>query len=302
MSPSVILVAGDLQAEIITEEGGVLSKLTSQGESFLTETPWSSKVTPAKFPAPDESAWVNNWRGGWQLCAPNTGLPASDCLTPAFHGVASQASWEITCSTESSLDIRWIDEEGEIEISRSWKLFDPEKVIVSSVVTNNSETTKAIGVAEHLILGSDFLSPIKSGLAATLEFCPEAEIIELDYSGAPTGRQLSGSETKSDWTSLTREQPARVFALGHSKHRRMSVELENWIAEITWEGLEHALVWQEFGTSKDSPWNGEVFALGLEPTNIAHGLGANDETGPFIEPGNQLHWSTTLQLTRKVLS
>jgi hypothetical protein len=302
MNPSVILVAGNLQAQIITEEGGVLSKLTAHGESFLTETPWSSKVTPAKFPAPDESAWVNNWRGGWQLCAPNTGLPQSDCLTPAFHGVASQARWDVIRSTDSSLDMRWTDERGEIEISRSWTLFDPEKVIVSSVVTNNSETTKAIGVAEHLILGSDFLSPIRTGSTAKLEFCPEAQIIELDYSGAPTGRQLSGADTKSDWTKLTRNQPARVFALANSKHKALSVELDNWIAEITWEGLEHALVWQEFGTSKDSPWNGEVFALGLEPTNIAHGLGANDETGPFIQPKDQLHWSTTLQLTRKVLS
>jgi hypothetical protein len=302
MNSSVILVAGDLQAEIITEEGGVLSKLTSQGESFLTETPWSSKVTPAKFPAPDEAAWVNNWRGGWQLCAPNTGLPPSECVTPAFHGVASQAGWDITSSTVSSLEMRWIDERGEIEIERSWKLFSPEKVTVSNVVTNNSETTKAIGVAEHLILGSDFLSPIKTGSTANLEFCPEAQIIELDYSGAPTGRQLSGADTKSEWTRLTRDQPGRVFALANSQHKRMSVELDNWIADITWEGLEHALVWQEFGTSKELPWNGEVFALGLEPTNIAHGLGANDETGPFIQPNDQLRWSATLQLTRKVLS
>jgi galactose mutarotase-like enzyme len=302
MNPSVILVAGNLQAEIIPEEGGVLSRLTSQGESFLTQTPWSSNVKPSVFPAPDEASWVNNWRGGWQLCAPNTGLPEINSASPAFHGAASQASWEVIEATQSSIGMRWVDSRGEMEIHRSWALFDSAKVVVSSVVTNHSDATQTIGVAEHLILGSDFLTPIKRGATANLAFSPEAEIIELDYSGAPTGKQLSGSESNSDWTNLTSDQPARVFALAKPKSRRISVELENWTAEITWEGLDHALVWQEFGTSKESPWNGEVFALGIEPTNIAHGLGTNADSGPFIQPGAQLRWSTSLQLTRKAVS
>jgi hypothetical protein len=297
---SVILVAGNLQAEIISEEGGVLSRLTSHGESILTETPWSNKVRPSSFPAPDEESWVNNWRGGWQLCAPNTGLPNSS--QSGFHGAASQAAWEIVSSSVSTIELRWLDSLGEIEIKRSWALLEPATVVASTVITNHSGSAKAVGVAEHLILGSDFLGPIKSGATATLDFCPEAEVIDLDYSGAPTGRKIGDLETNSEWTELTKSQPARVFAVAGSKRKRISVELGDWVADVSWEGLEHALVWQEFGTSEVPPWNSEVFALGIEPTNIAHGLGASDDLGPFCEPNGQLRWSTSLQLTRKVVS
>jgi hypothetical protein len=302
MNPSVILAAGNMRAKVINQEGGVLSELSYLGESFLTQTPWSSSVSPSSFPAPDEAGWVNNWRGGWQLCAPNTGLPDIDSKTPAFHGVASQTSWDVIEATQSSVELRWVDAIGEMEIHRSWAIFDTAKVVVSNIITNNSDASQTVGIAEHLILGSDFLSPIKGGATATLAFSPEAEIIELDYSGRPTGKQLRASEINSDWTDLTSNQPARVFAIAKPKSRRISVELENWTAEITWEGLDHALVWQEFGTSKESPWNGEVFALGIEPTNIAHGLGTNYDSGPFIQPRAQLRWSTSLQLTRNEVS
>lgn len=302
MNHAVILVVGNLRAEIITEEGGVLSRLISHGQDLLCQTPWSDKVTPSQSPAPDEPTWVNNWRGGWQLCAPSTGMPAPSSLNPAFHGSASQANWEITGQDDFSVDLRWLNSTGEFEIRRSWLVRDPETVVAKTIVFNHSESAQEIGVAEHLILGSNFLEPIRSGKSANIQLCSEAKIVDLDYTGAPTGLELDVANAQSSWTELTKSQPARVYAVASSKVKEISVGLEGWQANISWEGLDHALIWQEFGTSQESPWSGEVFALGIEPTNIAHGLGANQHTGPFIQAGQKLSWSTSLQLTRKVVS
>jgi hypothetical protein len=95
-------------------------------------------------------------------------------------------------------------------------------------------------------------------------------------------------------------QPAKVFALAHPQEKTISIEVGEWVARVEWEGLDHALIWQEFGTSTESPWNGEVFALGIEPTNVPHGLGANDSDGPFLSPGQTITWKTSLQFFRKV--
>lgn len=299
MNPLVSLDLGETRAQVITQEGGVLSRLTFRGDSVLAITPWSETVSPSLTPAPDEQTWVNNWRGGWQLCAPNTGLAPADSPLPAFHGLASQASWTILEQTETELKLSWKDDDGELELTRQWSLKTDGEVTAETVARNNSSVSKPVGVAEHLILGSDFLEPMKLGAIARLDVCSSAKIADLDYSGAPTGKPAMAVDANTESTRLSRLQPARVFAVVSPKRKSISVEVESKVATITWDGLEHALIWQEFGTSLEEPWNGEVFALGIEPTNVPHGLGANGVAGPFLLPGQSLTLKTTLRIQNK---
>ena len=299
MATSVTLLVGDLQLEIIPQEGAVLANFRINKVSFLAQTPWADSVQPLPVPAADERSWVENWCGGWQLCAPNTGSATEQSAEPAFHGAASQADWAITEVNNDSLTLNWLDSRGEIELSRRWSV-SAGVVTAETTATNHSAKRKAVGFAEHLILGSDFLQPLKNGAVANLSFCPSATIIELDYSGAPLKATGKPSQPAPQFTQLTMQQQAKVFALANSKNKSISVEVAGWVARIDWEGLSHALIWQEFATSTESPWNNQVYALGIEPTNIAHGLGANDSVGPFMAAGETISWKTSLQFFRKV--
>jgi hypothetical protein len=300
MTTSVTLAVADSQFEIIPQEGGVLAQIQTGQNKFLAETPWAHSVSPSIKPAADEPTWVKNWRGGWQLCAPNTGSAAASTGDAAFHGAASQANWSITEQTPNSLSLNWVDEAGALELTRRWSISETAKVTAETSATNHSSDLRAVGFAEHLILGSDFLKPLESGSEVKLNFCQAATIVDLDYSGAPTKSAGQGSPVTSDFTRLTAQQPAKVFALANVESKVISIEVGDWVASVEWQGLAHALVWQEFGTSKESPWNGQVFALGIEPTNVAHGLGANETDGPFLSPGETISWSTSLQFFRKV--
>jgi len=299
MATSVTLLVGDSQLEIIPQEGAVLADFQINGMSFLAQTPWSATVQPSPLPAADERAWVEKWRGGWQLCAPNTGSATEQSAEPAFHGAASQANWAITEVNPDSLTLNWSDSRGEIELSRRWSV-SAGVVKAETTATNHSANRKAVGFAEHLILGSDFLQPLRHGAAANLSYCPAATIVELDYSGAPLEGKGQPSVPAVEFSQLSVAQPAKVFALASPKNKSISVEVAGWVARIDWEGLDHALVWQEFATSTEAPWNSQVYALGIEPTNVAHGLGANDSVGPFLAAGETISWTTSLQFFRKV--
>ena len=299
MAASVLLSLEASRAEILPHEGGVLARFLMQGHSLLANTPWADSIRRSPTIAPDEKTWVEQWRGGWHLCAPNTGSAGQGSASPAFHGAASQADWRVVASSETALELNWLDSKGEIELTRRWKLDEDGVVSTETSATNHSTEVRAVGFAEHLILGSDFLDSVKNGSTVFLDICPKASIVELDYSGAPTGKRASVPTCDPQFVELSIEQPAKVFAIADPERKSVTVQLEDWVAKVEWDGLDHALVWQEFGTSKEHPWNGQVFALGIEPTNVAHGLGANDLEGPFLQPGQTISWKTSLQITRK---
>jgi hypothetical protein len=299
MATSVTLLVGDSQLEIIPQEGAVLADFQINGMSFLAQTPWSEIVQPSPVPPADERGWVENWRGGWQLCAPNTGSATEQSAEPAFHGAASQAAWAMSEANPDSLTLNWVDSRGEIELSRRWSV-SAGVVSAETTATNHSANRKAVGFAEHLILGSDFLQPLKNGAVAHVRFCPSSIIVELDYVGAPLDVTGQPATPALQFSQLSVAQPAKVFALASPKNKSISVEVAGWVARIDWEGLDHALVWQEFATSTEEPWSSQVYALGIEPTNVALGLGANDSVGPFLAAGETLSWKTSLQFFRKV--
>jgi hypothetical protein len=83
-------------------------------------------------------------------------------------------------------------------------------------------------------------------------------------------------------------QPQRIGARGD--HVEVLVE---------WQGsaLPHALLWEELGVSTEHPWNGQVTALGIEPTSTPHGAGtALDVALVHLPPGGELAWSVALSV------
>jgi hypothetical protein len=298
-STPIYLSVGQSSAEFLADEGGVLSQFSLAGFQVLAKTPWAAQVNASDEPAIDEPSWVKRWRGGWQLCAPNTGEPVAGSKLPAFHGLASQASWQVLDANEKQVSFRWQDSENLFRIKRSWKLHSANEISVESELENLSSRQQAFGVAEHLILGSEFLAPILENELAQLGYCSESEVLALDYDGSATGIKVLKPSSLAEFTSLSKDQQARVFALTNSTTSEISVSLGGRRAKIKWFGLPFALIWQEFGNSEMEPWNNQVFALGIEPTNIPHGRGANDKTGPFLEAHSVMKWKVVLTISQE---
>jgi hypothetical protein len=295
---SHLLAADDLHALVWPGEGAVMTNLVWRGWSVLCQTPWSGVVAPSPAPSATEDQWVQAWRGGWQLCLPTTGQASTTDSLPAFHGRASQAPWDTVEAGPSHLSVQWTDPLGVFHATRRFQLGNHGDVTVSSSLRNVSDSPAVAQVAEHLILGGDFLAATPGAGRITVTADQASTVIPMDYSGAPTNDKAVWGP---DWSELSASQGGRVFALVDLGDRDITVRggpADYPItARLSWDTLPHLLVWQEFATSTEPPWNGEVLALGIEPTTTAHGLGIDAGEAVTLRPGVVLDWVTRLHLS-----
>ncbi len=299
----VTLRHGALEATVLADEGGVLVDALLDGRPLLTRTPWASSVVPSARPAATEAEWVSRWRGGWQLCFPTAGQPDPASAEPqGFHGTASQAPWLLVSHDASSAALGWADRDG-LSAERVWRLgYGPNgdaRIEVATRVRNEGVATRTIVAAEHLILGGDVLAgPLEITVPGGAQLRP------LDYDGLPAGALTPWPGDPAErWPTVTRATPARVTGLANVGGARVGgqrLELRGAHVEasVQWQGaLPHALLWEELGVSTESPWNGEVVALGIEPTTTPHGAGtAHDEGLVHLAPGATLEWGVTLNV------
>lgn len=297
--PAVPLARGRVNARVLPDEGGVLVDLLVDGRPVLATTPWAAGVQPAATPdaavAPTETDWVARWRGGWQLCFPTAGQPNPRAAVPeGFHGAASQAPWLQVARTPDSVALGWADHHG-LSAERLWRLTD-RGAAVAVRVRNDGPTSRPLAIAEHLILGGSLLAaPLSVGVPSG------AVLRELDYAGLPTGRRDPWPGDPGErWTVVDAATPARVVALEGLAPTRITLSGAHATVAVEWQGeaLPHALLWEELAVSTDPPWNGQVRALGIEPTSTPHGAGtALDEGIVHLPPGGELTWSVALDVT-----
>jgi hypothetical protein len=254
-----------------------------------------------------EADWVARWRGGWQLCFPTTGQADAEA-TPAqgFHGVASQAPWEVVEVTPDRVRLRWEDALG-LSAERTWRLTDDGLEALTSA-ENRGPAARDLAVAEHLVLGGDVLAAVLDGAVLTLGVPAGSRLAPLDYDGIPTGPAVVWpGDPAARWAVVDAATPARVTAItpgggsdgadGASGRYRVTVRGPHVEASVAWAGLPHALIWEELAMSTEAPWNGEVVALGLEPTSTPHGAGTAAGDGLVtLAPGARLDWWTALSV------
>ncbi|WP_322410031.1 hypothetical protein [Microbacterium invictum] len=293
------LAVGGTRALVLPDHGGAAAELTVDGTSVLARTPWAAEVLAGREPASDEATWVGRWTGGWQLCFPNAGAPDPDARpAQGFHGVASQDRWSVGDTGDAHVDLHWADEAG-LSIRRRWVVSENTLAAVTTA-RNGGEASRPIGIAEHLILGGEVLAPVVDA-DGMLRIDASGLLVELDYAGTPTGRRTAwpGEEAwpGGNWARVDRRTPARVAALRHPSPGIVTVTGPRLRATVSWEGLAHALLWEEIGASTDAPWNGAVHALGVEPTSTPHGAGTAYPDGAIdLAPGQSMTWTTRLEI------
>jgi galactose mutarotase-like enzyme len=238
-----------------------------------------------------ESDWVAAWNGGWQPLLPNAGGEYLHGKNPqGFHGNASQAQWIVTEANSQSISLNWSDED--LESQRVISISDNE-IKVSGSLVNFGSSTRPIIVTEHLILGSDFL---KSEI--TLAPVGNAQFRELAYDGSANGAVFAPWETftQNGWSKVNNSTPARMGVFSNISCIRVSNEI--YEIEISWDAtkLPYLWIWEEMGQTIDSPWDGKYWALGIEPSNAADGVGLSGGPALILEVNEKIQWSVKLKI------
>ncbi|WP_395638060.1 hypothetical protein [Pseudolysinimonas sp.] len=280
------LAAGGLTATVLPAEGGVIVDARLGGRPFLAATPWASSVTAEPEPAPDEQTWVARWRGGWQVCLPSAGQPDPTDPRQGFHGAASQARWAVVESSEAHVALSWRD--ADLVAERAIVLGNG-RLTVRTLLRNDGPAARQVLVAEHLVLGGDVLT-------APLELATNAGALQpLDYSGVPDGIPVPWPGERAErWDIVDVATPARVAGLVDV--RRVTATGDHVEVVVAWHGLPHALLWEELGVSTEPPWNGDVVALGIEPSSVPHGAGTAHGDAQTLAPGESLAWEAALEV------
>jgi hypothetical protein len=280
----VRLAVEGMTATVLPDEGGVIVDARLDGRPFLAATPWASSVTASGDPAPDEATWVSRWHGGWQVCLPSAGQPDAADPRQGFHGAASQAAWTVVESSGSHVVLSWREADG--LVAERAVLARAGLLEVRTSLRNDGTEPRAVVVAEHLVLGGDVLD-------GPLELATNAGAVQpLDYDGRPSGAPVAWPADA--WDVVDAATPARVAGLVDA--RRVTAAGAHVQVAVAWPGLPHALLWEELGVSTEHPWNGEVVALGLEPSSVPHGAGTAHGDASVLDPGESLAWETTLEV------
>jgi len=282
------LATEKLRLSVLPENGAAITDGQFLGQSFFAHPPYPS-IRPK--PLGTESDWVAAWNGGWQPLLPNAGGEYLEGKYPqGFHGNASQAQWNVTEAKPHSISLNWSDEN--LQSERTVKISDNE-INVSGSLVNLDGAPRPIIVTEHLILGSDFLNS-----AITLAPVGNAQFRELAYDGSTNGAEFAPWESfaKDGWSKVDKHTPARMGVF--SNISCIKVQNAEYEIEISWDAtkLPYLWIWEEMGRTIEHPWNGKYWALGIEPSNAADGVGLSGGPALKLEVNEKIQWSVKLKI------
>lgn len=282
------LATEKLNLSVLPENGAAITEGLFLGQGFLAKPPYPS-IGPT--PLGTESDWVAAWNGGWQPLIPSAGGEHLQGKYPqGFHGNASQAHWSVTEVNSHSISLNWTDEN--LKSERLINISDNEINVECSLVNLDSSPRPVI-VTEHLVLGSDFLN---SEIA--LEPVGNAQFRELAYDGSANGAEFAPWETfeQAGWSKVNKNTPARMGVFSDISCIKLSNEF--YEIEISWDAskLPFLWIWEEMGQTIEHPWNGKYWALGIEPSNAADGVGLSGGPALTLEVKEKFDWSVNLKI------
>ena len=285
------LATEKLSLSVLPENGAAITDAVFSGQSFLAKPPYHS-IAPK--PLGTESDWVAAWNGGWQPLLPSAGGEYLQGKHPqGFHGNASQARWSVTDSNSHSISLKWAAEN--LESERTINISDNEINVECSLV-NLDESPRPVIVTEHLILGSDFLNS-----EITLEPVGDAQFRELSYDGSANGAEFAPWENfeHRGWAKIDNNTPARMGVFSDTSCIKVCNDF--YEIEISWDSsrLPYLWIWEEMGQSMDHPWSGKFWALGIEPSSAADGVGLSGGTDLTLEVNEKFDWSVNLKIQER---
>ncbi len=285
------LASQELSILVMPENGGAITQATFNDRKFLA-TPPRASIAPKHLGL--ESDWVAAWNGGWQPLLPNAGAEFFDGKYPqGFHGNASQASWNVMQQSADAISLEW---SGENLASKRTIQLDKNSISLSGSLINHDVQERSVIVTEHLVLGSDFLES-----EISIEPIGQARFRELEYDGSAQGRDFLPWDSfhEKKWATVTSDTPARMGVFSEISCIKVSNEI--FEIEISWDAhtLPFLWIWQELGYTQEHPWNGEYWALGVEPSSSADGMGIGGNSVRKLKSNEELMWSVNLKIQKR---
>lgn len=300
--------------DVVVDAGRGADVLTvrdrGSGVNVLFSSPWRSRADAIRRGVPPTSpeptaAWLEAYRGGWQLLCPNAGPPRSvHCAPVGFHGEASVARWAVRNHGDDRASLALELFSLPLTIERVVAVHGPA-VTVTDRLTNVSSVPLRPDYVQHPAFGGTFLDGrvTVTTNAATFTADPDrdTELAPGATSAWPHAAALTGPPVD---LSILPPAPSRREAFGWLSGFPdvASAQIANLDlgirVDLTWNAtqLPFAWFWLELEATDAFPWYRRARALAIEPASCR--TGGQDRTSVLeLEAGASIELSTTLALS-----
>jgi hypothetical protein len=272
--------------------------------NVLYKTPWGI-TNPQSYvhDSPDPTGqFMDFYHGGWQELFPNAG---NSCVYKGaalgFHGEICKVPWSYTIKDRGpkrvSIECRIRTVRTPFSIEKTF-FMDSETASlgIRESVTNEGSEPLDFMWGHHPAFGAPFLSEhcrlfapctqveTSQPLPARQILCPNTEYNSFPFVKTADGRNFDLSRTLPRSAGVTNLTYLKGLTGGWycfiNESTRLGFAMK-WDVSV----FRYLWLWQEFGGTRNYPWWGEGYVVGIEPHSSLPALGLN----AAIERGTQLN-------------
>jgi galactose mutarotase-like enzyme len=243
------------------------------------------------------------------MLLPNTGDEATeDGNTWGFHGEAGLRAWRVVATTPDSLELVLDLDTAPLAVRRAYRVDGPA-LTVETTVHNVSPRSVEFLWGEHPTFGEAFAPGAVLEIDAET-FHVETADREIGLNAGDTIRWPGRAELAGASLDHIPVPSSRRFLFGFLDGvREGTYRLRNdrlgLAARLSWprEVFPVVWLWEEIRFTDDPPWNGQAYAVGIEPHVAYPAVGMTELRrrgghGLILEPGASLAGTVTLSVER----
>jgi hypothetical protein len=290
------LLIGNLAAVVIENEKLRITILAGRGADvveylfkprdldfvWLTTTGVRGNALP-DIPSDDVDSFLGEYPGGWQTIFPNGGPPSQyRGITFGQHAEVAVLPWsyEILEDTPTKSSVRFtvFTTKVPFKVEKTFSIGSQSgKCEIEERITNLSDQSHETMWGAHITFGPPFL-----GSDSRVTVAEPAIVVPHHYENSQPMRRV-GSSKNFSWP-IGGDTAGRAIDFSHlpppgtpsemlyltkmpSGWYRVDTPSKSMAAEVRWDAslFPYLWYWQEYGHSKEAPWFGNHYNIGLEP-------------------------------------
>jgi galactose mutarotase-like enzyme len=304
---AVRLTSDDLFVDVLPANGGDIFAVIDRATEvdLLWKAPWGPGWRPDE-PSTSRDRWLARTWGGWQVLLPNTGDEANEGgSTWGFHGEAGVRSWSVVSAATQQVELEVDLETAPLDVRRVYRL-DGSSLFVDTTIQNRSKRSVEFLWGEHPTFSESFAAGARLEIDAQSVQIALAAGMRLEVGDRLPWPPPAGPADGTLDELPSRRQTRLLFAfLDRLKRGTYSVHNDRLglTARLTWplDVFPVVWLWEEIGSSQEAPWNGQAFAVGIEPQAAYPALGMTElrrtgGQGITLGPGAVLNATVTLSV------
>ncbi len=299
-----------LSATVLPEKGADVYSLVYKPRAMdvLWKSPWGLRKPRIEVfdAATSETAWLEQYEGGWQELFPNGGDACTygDTML-SFHGEASVSAWDYTVRRRSAgsvvVEFTTALARSPFHLRRTISVDQSlPALIIEERIENRGDQDLHFMWGHHPAFGAPFLdggcrlqAPARMFLAHDIEIAPVCRIPAGSRGSWPL---LDGKEGRKVDLSIVPPSNERIAEFGYL------CDLDDgWYGltngslgfgfGLAWpkEVFPYVWFWQEFRGSTADPWKEDCYVMAVEPFTSIPGVGLvkaiESGTAPVLKAG-----------------